>query len=291
MFLSTSLSYCADLSNRYSIAIIFTFILFSSTTQAQFFRHNNTQSEAVGNAFVAVKREQAIWANPAGLIGSKTAFLLHSSWLYTMKDLRPISVGIVLPHQSGVTGITVSHFRFDNLTENTVGVVYARKLSSRLNAGIGLKYNYFKVNKYDFKSNMGFDLGFKVAITPEISIGFLSQNSFSSQVDYTTNLSGESTIQIQSIFRLGLSYQVNPNVLILSEIKKDVVHPVSFRVGLEYKAVEKLVVRGGFETSPMKMAFGLGYTISSNWLADITVSNHNVLGTTPSLGLSYFLKK
>lgn len=276
---------------RYSIALTFALLLFSSTIQAQFFRHNNTQSESVGNAFVAAKREQALWANPAGLIGSKTAVLLNSSWLYTMKDLRPISVGIVLPHQSGVTGIMVSHFRFSNLTENTVGIAYARKLSSRLNVGIGLKYDYFKVNKYDFKSNIGFDLGFNVGITHNMTIGFLSQNSFSSQVDYTTNLNGENSIQIQSIFRLGVSYQVNPNVLILSEIKKDVIYPTSFRVGMEYKVIEKLIVRGGFETNPIKMSFGLGYTISLNWLADIGVSNHNVLGTTPSLGLRYFLKK
>lgn len=252
----------------------------------------SSRYQSMGNASVALRDEQSLMSNPAGLMGTKkTSFILQSAWLYGVNDLKPLTVGAVIPSLSGTFGLLLNHLGFENLRENTLGVSYARRFSDKLDAGIGLKYAHYSINSYGSKGVIGFDIGFNTLIFKDFYVGFHAQNPIPTQSNDANNLANVPSTTASSIFRLGLSYRVNNLVLMSTEVKKDLSYPAAFRFGLEYKPVEKMAFRGGFETQPIKIAFGLGYCVSQILNVDVAVSSHSVLGVTPSLSINYFLKK
>jgi hypothetical protein len=252
----------------------------------------SSRYQSMGNASVALRDEQSLMSNPAGLMGTqKISFTLQSAWLYGVNDLKPVSVGAVIPNPSGTFGLLLNHLGFENLQENTLGLSYARRFSDKLDAGIGLKYANYKINTYGSKGVLGFDIGFNTLIFKDFYLGFHAQNPIPTQSNDVSNSANIPVMASSSIFRLGLSYRVNNLVLLNTEVKKDLSYPAAFRFGLEYKPIEKIAFRGGFETQPVKIAFGMGYIISNTLSVDMAISSHSVLGVTPSLSINYFLKK
>ena len=252
----------------------------------------SSRYQSMGNASVALRDEQALVSNPSGLMGvDKICFTLQSAWLYGVNDLKPLCVGAVIPNKSGTFGILFNHLGFENLKENILNLSYARRFTDKLDAGIGLKYSNLRVNNYGSKGSIGFDIGFNTLIIKDLYIGFHAQNPIPTQSNDANNLANIPPTFSSSIFRLGLSYRVNHSVLVSSEVKKDLSYPAAFRLGLEYKPIEKMAFRGGFETLPVKIAFGWGYVVSNALSIDMAVSSHSVLGVTPSLSINYFLKK
>jgi hypothetical protein len=238
---------------------------------------------AMGKASVAVQGTEAIFSNPSNLWGiDKKTVLLASEWRYGVENLRPISVGFIAPSKSSVLGFSYQNFSFESWHDHTLGVAYARKLMSKLDVGIHLKYQRIKVPSYESQNVLGFDIGFNTLIVNNLRLGFLIQNPFPFKLNLTET--------VPSLLRLGLAYQVNINVLLSLETAKSLSYPTTFRFGLEYKFDKKWVLRGGFESYPAAFSFGLGAILSDNFKIDLAMSNHSVLGLTPAVSLAYFIK-
>jgi hypothetical protein len=238
---------------------------------------------AMGKASVAVQGAEAIFSNPSNLWGlERKTVLLASEWRYGVENLRPIALGFIAPSKSGVLGFSYQNFSFESWHDHTLGIAYARKLMSKLDMGIHLKYQRIKVPSYESQNVIGFDIGFNTLIINNLRLGFLIQNPFPFKLNLTEI--------VPSLLRLGLAYQVNINVLLSLETAKSLSYPASFRFGLEYKFDKNWVLRGGFESYPAAFSFGLGAILSDNFKIDLAMSNHSVLGLTPAISLSYFIK-
>ena len=188
-----------------------------------------------------------------------------------------------MPNPSGVLGFSFRHFGFESLKDNTLGVAYARRFSSKLDAGIQLNYSNISIKDNGSRNVIGFDIGFNTLIIKDLYMAFHVQNPIPIQ--------SPDSDKTPSVFRLGLAYSINTAILMVTEIKKDLSYPASVRIGMAYKPTNKTEFRGGFETQPVKIAFGFGYVLTENVNADLAVSSHNVLGLTPSLSIHYVFKK
>lgn len=267
---------------------IFTlFLLFwmaFSHAQIGYFLVSSSRFSALGKASVALQGAESIFGNPANLGGvEKTTALLASEWRYGVENLHPIAIAVVTPSQSGVLGFSYQHFGFEALRDNTLGVAYARKLMSKLDMGIHLRYQHIKIPAYGSQNIIGFDIGFNTLIMNNLRVGFHVQNPLPFKMNETETA--------PSLLRLGIAYQINLHVLLSLETAKSLSYPALFRFGLEYKFDKRWVLRSGFESYPAAFSFGLGSVLSKNFVLDMALSNHSVLGLTPAITLSYLIKK
>ena len=264
-----------------SLFLFFPYFLIAQTISPRLI---GSRYAALGNASVALRDAQSLFSNSAGLMGVENkTLILNSAWFYGVNDLKPIAVGFVMPNPSGVLGFSFKHFGFESLKDNTLGVAYARKFSSKLDAGIQLNYSNITIKDNGSRNVIGFDIGFNTLIIKDLYMAFHVQNPIPIQ--------SPDSDKTPSVFRLGLAYSVNTAVLMVTEIKKDLSYPASVRIGMAYKPTDKTEFRGGFETQPVKIAFGFGYVLTENLNADLAVSSHSVLGLTPSLSIHYVFKK
>ncbi len=260
------------------ILCLFPFILKAQISQSLVL---GGQISAIGRASVAVQGSpEALWHNPANVRGIKgMTAILSSEWRYGAKDFRPIAVGYILPTASSVMGFQAQYFGFSGVYDSRISVTYARPFSEKIDVGVHLKYQYLRLRDIGGQSNIGFDIGFNMLIINNLRMGFYAENP----IPFRRNPHDIPP----SLFHLGFSYIVNQNVLISSEIVKDIAYPTALRFGMEYKPSPTLYLRCGFETLPTTFAFGLGYAFSEKIKMDMSLSHHAVLGATPALSLIF----
>ena len=240
-------------------------------------------ASATCQATVAQTGLVALFNNQAGLTEvKKFAATVATEWRFGVKDLKPIAFGLVLPAKSGVFGFTFNHFSFETTQQNAFGLVFAKKMSPKMSAALGLKMAQYGVTEYGSTLFISFEVGFYYQLFDDIKVGFHTQNPLQQKIgvgDFTP-----------SVFRLGAAYQVNEAVDVNVECAKDNVLGADFRLGVNYKINPTLVLRGGIATLPTRFAFGLGYHLSEKFVMDLGLSSHTILGLTPSVNLSYQLK-
>lgn len=265
------------------ILLIFNGLCWSLKAQIGYQIVGGAQSLGMGGASVGFQDAQAIFHNPAGLVGvTKPIVLLTSEIKFGLKDLKPIGTAFILPTSSGVFGFSFQNYSFNAYRESKLGVAYARKLSSKFNLGVQLDYLRLKIGEYGSVNLLTFEIGCNTLIFRDLILSAYVFNSVSVRLNQDE--------RTPSVFRLGLGYSLNSKVLICLETEKDINFPASFKFGLAYKAVETLTLRCGFRTNPSIFSFGIGYSINKHFSADVSLANHPYLGTTPSLSLNYTLK-
>jgi hypothetical protein len=239
---------------------------------------------SMGGASVSFQGAQAIFHNPAGLVGTtQSTALLTSEIKMGLTDLKPIGCAYISPTSSGVFGFSFQNYSFETYRENKLGIAYARRLSSKFNIGIQLDYLRLKVGEYGTANILTFEIGCNTFITNDLVLSAYVFNPVAAPLNEAE--------RTPSVFRLGLGYNLNSKVLICLETEKDIDFPASFKFGLAYKPVETLTLRCGFRTAPSMFSFGLGYTIKKQFIVDLALANHPYLGMTPALSLNYVFNK
>ena len=265
------------------ILLIFNGLYFPLKAQIGYQIVGGAQSLSMGGAGIGFQNEQAIFHNPAGLVGvTKPSVLLTSEIKFGVKDLKPIGMAFILPTSSGVLGFCFQNYAFESYRESKLSVAYGRRLSSKFNIGVQLDYMRLKLNEYGSTNLLTFEIGCNTLIAKDLVLSAYVFNPLSVRLNEVE--------RTPSVFRLGLGYSLNPKVLICLETEKDVDFPASFKFGLAYKAVESLTLRCGFRTSPSIFSFGIGYSINKHFIADVALTNHAYLGMSPALSLGYFFK-
>jgi hypothetical protein len=250
------------------------------TAQVGYQLVGGAKSLGMGGTGVTFQDEQAIFHNPAGLVGvSRPTALLSSEIRFGIKDLKPIGCAFILPTSSSVLGFSFQNFRLDSYRESKLGLSYARRLASKFNIGIQIEYENFKIDEYGSSNLLNFNIGCQALIVKDLVLSASIFNPIPMKINESE--------QTPSVFRLGLGYSVNAKVLICLETEKDIAFPASYKFGFAYDVLESMTLRCGFRTPPSVFSFGLGYKINKNFTIDCALANHAYLGMTPALGLSY----
>lgn len=262
------------------------FLLFCSSLTAQIGYQliSGARSLGMGGSSVTLQDENAVFHNPAGLMGLTQAhFLLASEMRFGLTDLKPIGCAFVQPTASGVLGATFQNFTFSPYRDSKLGLVYARRLFSKFNVGIRLDYEHLKIDDYGSINLLNFGIGCNTWILKDLVVSAFIFNPIAMKINEAE--------RAPSVFQLGFAYTVNPKVLMSFETEKDIVLPASFKFGFAYQAVESLNLRCGFRTTPATFSFGIGYKVNKNFTVDCALMNQATLGATPALSVSYHIGK
>lgn len=259
----------------------FLFILFFlSTVPAVSQELLSPRSQGMGGLNAIFSGQDAIWANPAGLVqmdewGMSTVFERR----FLLADLNHIGIGGAFSSKSSHFGMTVHQFGSEEFKRQTFGLKYARALHQRLSLGAAVNYLQTRIDEYGNEAAIGFEIGLQSMITEQLLIGTHLVNPIPASYSEDEDL--------PSIFRFGAAYIPSSNVTVGLELEKDVDFPLRIRTGFEYQASSSLKIRIGYSSEPSQIHFGIGVKIGKMIFVNSALRYHATLGFTPTFGLTY----
>jgi hypothetical protein len=238
----------------------------------------------MANASVTFTDIHSAFSNPAGLahleMFTATAFAERR---FLLSELQSVCAAAGLPTRSGTFGLTLHHVGFEGLSEQKLGVAYARKLLDGLSIGSQILLLNTSIPEYGSNMNLTFELGFIATLLPKLQLGAHVYSPM--QVEFAN---GEN---LPTIFKIGAAYLPSEQLTCVIEIEKDIAFPARTKLGIEYQIVERAHVRTGLATNPTSLAFGVGYRLPDNLALDVAAAYHQFLGFTPTVGFAYQFKK
>lgn len=245
------------------------------------------RSAGMGGAAAGLKGFWSLQNNQAGL-AALDAFTVGTFYenRFLINELGFKSIGMALPTATGTFGLSLSQFGYTCYSENKIGLAYAREFTEDFSAGIQLDYLYTHIAE-DFEAfgQLSFEIGLQYALNEKIIIGAHVFNPL--DIDF---IDEEQREEIPSVFKLGLVYYFNDNLLITTEAEKNTMYSLNLKTGIEYTALDFMELRMGVATDPVQFSFGTGFRIRKLKL-DIASSYHQVLGFSPQISLVYSFKR
>ncbi len=240
---------------------------------------------AMGNAALTFTDINAAYVNQAGLAFlEELSFGVYGERRFLAEGLNSFLFAAAYPNEKiGTFGLTVNYFGYNNYNEQKIGLAYARKLAQNISLGVQLDYLGTRIPQYGAASTFTFEIGLLAKLNEQFSIAAHTYNPIHAQVAGLDRL--------PSLVNIGLAYQPSEKVLLIAELEKDIYDfPLMGKFGVEYRPIHALSVRVGVQAAAeaTQMSFGLGLYLQSLCI-DIATSYHQVLGFTPSFGLSYGL--
>lgn len=233
------------------------------------------------NAYAAYNNQAA------GAYLERPTFGLYYAPVFIGQGVSNISAVIAVPvKKAGTFGVSINYFGYSLFNEKKVGLSYGMKLAKYISLGIQLDYINAKIgNGYGNKNLFTFEMGVLAKPIDELSIAFHVYNPLKLYIDKST---GE---KVQTLFRLGLTYEAIKKFYISAQIEKDLKNKFIFRGGVEYTLKELISFRAGVATDPVTGTFGLGVILKQGLSFDAAFSYQGNLGFQPHFGIVYTLKK
>jgi hypothetical protein len=240
---------------------------------------------SIGGASATLQDHWAVFHNQAGLIGVKefsAGVFFQNNFLLT--ELSTRGAAIALPVGDGVFGLAVRNFGYSLYNEGTYGLAYARKLSESLSVGVQINYLNMRIAEdYGTRSTFVVAGGFQYRAGEHVSIAGHLYNPSRSQL---TEFNDE---RIPTLLSGAVQYTFSDRTFMVGQVVKEVDKPASFRFGVEYRLVDRLLLRAGAGTEPTQTSFGLGIDLNQ-FRIDLGSGYNNILGYIPQISLSYHAK-
>lgn len=239
------------------------------------------KSLSMGNTGAAAKGIQAIYFGQAGLSDiDKYSFQVSAEQRFTLTDLSLGSAALaVRTGRFGVLGLFISNYGLEEYREQKLGLSYATKINSSINIGAQWSLNTIRINEYGSTSFLGIDLGMIAKLTEQISLGLHISNPV--QISIVDN---EDTARI---LNLGINYQLSDKVDLYTDVRHTSDVGGSLHFGIDYGIIERINFRAGIDTRTSSVHFGLAVNLSEHGHVEGGFSNHQFLGVTPGISLSY----
>jgi hypothetical protein len=243
------------------------------------------RSAAMGHASVALSDFWSLQNNQAGLAYyDHFAAGFYYENRYLTKALSLKSGGVVVPTNSGNFGLNLTYFGYSKYNESKIGLSYARSFGDVLAIGLQLDYLHTSIAEdYGNKGLLTFELGILSKINEHLSLGAHVFNPISAKLaEYDDE-------RIQAIIRVGAAYAFDNHLLVSAEVEKDMEFDPMFKLGLEYRIIEQIYVRGGISTNPGTYSFGFGLDFNKLKI-DFSSTIHQTLGYSPQISMYYNFK-
>jgi len=210
-----------------------------------------------------------------GFVEEGTAGISYES-RYALKELQSQSIAVAVPLKVGVISGGGQFYGYETYRTTRAGLGYSMKLSEKISAGV--QFNYLGMNLgsyYGSKHGISAELGALAKLTDKVSIGFSVVNLGRAKLaDFKDDRFG-------TLLRLGISYQLIEELLIVAEIEQEVTYDTRLRAGIEYHPIDLLYIRAGVQGAPMDFAFGFGLKYE-RFKLDLSTQYNQVLGWTPA---------
>lgn len=249
-------------------------------SQSSWLPFASARSEGMGGVSLFFQDANSIFSNQAGLAKvEKFQGQIGAQQRFALADLNTFNGGFAYPTKSGTFGLSFQQFGFEAFKQQKLGIAYARKLFQNLNVGAQFDYLNTQMAEYGNKGFVTFELGFQAFIGEEVIFAAHAFSPIRIEI-----LEGE---HIPSLLKAGIAYLPNEKILVGLEAEKDILTPLTMKLGIEYQIVEVLILRVGGASNPTLFSAGLGLRLKNGLQFDLGTSFHQYLGVSPSVGVRF----
>jgi hypothetical protein len=222
--------------------------------------------------------------NPASVTGSEGfSSGVYSERKFMFKELSQYY--LVLAHSTAHAniGIRLHYSGFSDYNESSASLGYGRDLG-KLQAGIRFNYHKISISGYGSVSTWSADLSVIWELSEKLHAGIQAINPM------PVFFGQDKTEQYDSLYKLGMGYELSDNCFVGGEVCKETGLPVNVQLLLQYRLVARLCFRGGLNTNVGQPFAGLEWVFKELRLG-IDGSYHPDLGFTPALMISFMKQK
>ncbi|MDZ7740453.1 MAG: hypothetical protein U5Q03_01495 [Bacteroidota bacterium] len=233
----------------------------------------------------AATAQSGFWSlqnNQAGLgFTERSALVCTYENRFLLKEIANKFVGLVFSTRSGTFGLSYQQYGYRLYSESIAGLSFGKKLAENFAAGIRIDYLSCRfAEDYGSKGWISFQIGMLYQLNEKLSLGTHLAHPLQQK---TASVPDE---RLPSVLSFGLSYSFSKDLVFTIDTRKNSLHPLSFRSGMEYEIREKLFSRIGFSSNPARIAFGCGIGWGRMQL-DIASTYQQLLGFSPAISLLY----
>ncbi|RNL52296.1 hypothetical protein D7004_12060 [Pedobacter jejuensis] len=236
----------------------------------------------MGNNGAAVTDVWALQANPSGItsIEKPTASINYIKHLFS-NEISTQALVAVLPFQNNFVGASFQRYGFSEYNESKVGFAYAKKFGEKLSLSLNGNYHQLKINNYGTSTGFSVVIGALYQFDNYFTFGAFVSNP-SKQKFSATQIS----IEIPTTFNVGASYFASDKILIATSVSKILNQSIDVSLGIDYRIIDLLSLRGGLSAKPFKQyaGFGLNYR---KFLLDMATTYDANLGYAPQIAIGY----
>ncbi|UXP30935.1 hypothetical protein N6H18_11290 [Reichenbachiella agarivorans] len=239
------------------------------------------RSSAIAGTSVTISDGWALFNNIGALADAEKIAVFGSYRnLYGIPELSSIAAGATLPIWNGVFGVGVFRYGGDLLNEQRAHMGYSHRLGI-VSLGLNLGYYQLNIENGGSTGNLMIDFGGRAELTKHLYFGAHVSNINQAKLSKQT---GE---LVPTYMKTGLSYRPNSDLMLNTEVEKNLDDPLSFKIGMEYQIIEWVALRLGFKTEPFISNFGIGLN-PKNLSIDYAYSIHPDLGGINQVSFAYY---
>ena len=248
--------------------------------------HFGGRSAGMGHASITLSDVWSSHHNQAGLGWlTKAEAGVFAQNRFLVREMNYMGFAYAHPLNSGAFALSFTNFGYSQYGESKLGLGYGLKFSDRLTGGVQINYHNTRIgNNYGSASVLSTEMGMQAKITSNLELGMHLFNPTQAKLN---DFNDE---RIPTIMRLGMAYTFSNKVFVTMEAEKDIDFPANFKAGIEYKANNKIYLRGGIGAAPTAATFGVG-VYHKGLKLDLASSYHQVLGFIPEVSLTYVFEK
>jgi len=236
----------------------------------------------MGGSTITLPDAFSVFSNPASsVLSEQNSVGLFYDHRYNISGLSNMAIAGNYKIKNSALSGGISRSGDELLNYNRCEIALTHKIRN-VSLGGGAGYHQVMVSENGAARNITFQFGGIAEITPKLTYGAHVYNISRSKV------SKDKSIYYPVIMRMGVSYKAVKNVFLSIEIEKDNRFDPNVKAGMEYKPLDYLFIRTGFNTNPSNSFFGLGLKLKG-WMFDYGVSYHKRLGLTHYIGLVFGL--
>ena len=260
--------------------------LLISTPFLMFAGHDNKpeggRSAAMANASVALSDFWSLQNNQAGLaFYNRLSAGAYYENRFLVKEMSLKAGGFILPTKAGTFGANLTYFGYPKYNETKIGLAFAKNFGDVIAIGLQLDYlNTSIANDYGSRGVATFEIGMLSKVNDNLTLGAHVYNPV------RVKISEYDDERVPTIFRIGAAYDLDKDLLVTAEVEKDLEYNPMLKVGLEYRIIQQVIVRGGISTNPGTYSFGFGLDFEK-LMIDFSSSIHQTLGYSPQISLIY----
>lgn len=224
-------------------------------------------------------------ANPAALVQVEhAAVALFAERKFLLNELNKYTAIGGFSTSSGHIGFCAAYSGFAGYNETGLGLIYARKLGTKIDIGARFDYNSIRISNYGNAAAISFQAGTVMHLTEKIHAGLYVDNPVGGK------FGGNNREKIPSLYAAGIGYEASSQFFFGMQIEKEEDQPVNVNTGIEYKLISYLLARAGISSATSSAYIGCGFLLRS-FRIDITTGYHPQLGISPGLLVLFNMNK
>jgi len=197
---------------------------------------------------------------------------------FGIRELGTRSAALLIPAGKTTVGAVYSNFGYSDFKRDVAGLACGLKLSEKVAAGVQVDYFSERASgEYSSYQYITFETGIVASLSDNITLGIHLFNPVPNSLrknNQPVSLSSGAGIRLSKSLFAGIEAEMSSG------------SNMELRMGFEYEAVKRLMLRAGYSTLNNSFCFGMGYQPGIVKL-DLGFATHDRLGVTSSVSIIF----